>query len=97
MPDYILFMHGDVSTKPTPGLWETYLAGLRATGAFQGGSEIGLGEVVRKRSAPPAITPHLTGYIRIEAKDMDAAKALVSGNPVFEAGGSVEIRELPQS
>ncbi len=91
MPDYILFMHGDVSTKPTPGLWETYLAGLRATGAFQGGSEIGLGEVVRKRSAPPAITPHLTGYIRIEAK------ALVSGNPVFEAGGSVEIRELPQS
>jgi len=97
MPDYILFMHGDVSSQLSPELWETYLAGLRARGAFQGGSEIGLGEVVRKGGAAPAITRHLTGYIRVEAKDLEAAKALAAGNPVFEAGGSIEIRELPKS
>jgi hypothetical protein len=31
------------------------------------------------------------------AADLDQAKALVAGNPVFEAGGTVEIRELPET
>jgi hypothetical protein len=39
---------------------------------------------------------HLNGYIRVAAQNLEAAQALVIGNPVYEAGGTVEIRELPR-
>jgi hypothetical protein len=42
------------------------------------------------------ITTHLSGYVRIKAISLDHARDLVNGNPVFEAGGTVEIRELPR-
>ncbi|MEZ5966332.1 MAG: hypothetical protein R3F56_21030 [Planctomycetota bacterium] len=42
------------------------------------------------------ITRHLTGYIRVRAASLEEARDLVQGNPVFEAGGTVEIRELPK-
>lgn len=35
-------------------------------------------------------------YIRVKAGSLTDARALVVGNPVFEAGGTVEIRELPR-
>jgi hypothetical protein len=44
----------------------------------------------------PEITGHLSGYVRIQAESLSHAKTLVQGNAVFEAGGSVEIRELPR-
>lgn len=43
------------------------------------------------------MTAHLTGYIRVSADSMDQAKSLLAGNPHFEAGGTVEIRELPRT
>lgn len=33
----------------------------------------------------------------VAADSLDAARALLAGNPVFEAGGTVEIRELPRT
>ena len=68
---------------------------LRAAGAFQGGSAIGGGVCASKRGSP-ALTTHLCGYIRVKAADLAEARELVNGNPVFEAGGTVEIRELPK-
>jgi len=44
-----------------------------------------------------ALTAHLSGFIRIAASSLDDALKLLAGNPVFEAGGTVEIRELPPS
>lgn len=49
-----------------------------------------------KLRPPGAITAHLSGYIRVQAESLEAAKALLDGNPTFEAGGTVEIRELPR-
>jgi hypothetical protein len=46
---------------------------------------------------PPSVTAHLTGYIRVNAESLDQAKSLLIGNPLFEAGGTVEIRELPRA
>ena len=92
MPDYLFLMH----TLPAAELdWEPYLAKLRAQGRFQGGSAIGGGICVQKAGAPPAPTRQLSGFIRVSARDLDDAKSLVAGNPVFEGGGVVEIRELP--
>lgn len=73
------------------------LTTLRASGAFEGGSAIGAGETMRKDGRAAPISDHLTGYIRIRAETMAAAKLLVAGNPVFDCGGSVEIRELPRT
>jgi len=52
---------------------------------------------VRKRGAAPSVTEHLTGYIRVKADSIEQAKALLAGNPHFEGGGTVEIRELPRT
>jgi len=33
----------------------------------------------------------------VTADSLEAAKSLLLGNPVFEAGGTIEIRELPRT
>ena len=93
MPAYIFLMHDDaVADGPE---WEPYLRTLQQAGVFEGGSAIGDGACVRKTGRPQRLTSHLAGYVRVIARDLDEAKALLAGNPVFEAGGTVEIRELP--
>jgi hypothetical protein len=96
MAQYILFMHNDV-VADDQGAWEPYLQTLRQSGVFEGGSEIGDGICVRKTGATPPITGHLGGYIRVTAATIDHAKSFLVGNPHFEAGGTVEIRELPRT
>jgi hypothetical protein len=90
-------MHDDTTTRVHDADWAHYFKALQSSGAFQGGSAIGPGACARKTETPPKITAHLAGYIRISADDADHARALVAGNPVFEAGGTVEIRELPRT
>jgi hypothetical protein len=94
MADYLLFMHDD-ATGPTKD-WEGYLHRLRQAGAFEGGSAIGGGVVARKIGRPAPLAAHLAGFIRITARDLDHAQSFLDGNPIYEAGGTVEIRELPK-
>ena len=96
MNDYILFMHEDATSPVSDDAWEPYFARLSAAGAFAGGSAIGGGEAVRKHLVPAAVTAQLGGFIRVTADSLEAAKALVVGNPVYEAGGTVEVRHLPK-
>jgi hypothetical protein len=98
MRDYILLMHGDVpSGLPRPrSEWAAYIAKLQAANVFQGGSSIGDGVCMTKSGSGDPITNTVHGYIRVNAVDLDGARALVIGNPVYEAGGTVEIRELPR-
>ena len=99
MPSYLLLMHDDVP----PGAivhdddWGPYIGRLQASGNFEGGSAIGAGLCARKSGAAPGITAHLSGFIRVSAGSLDDAQALLAGNPVFEAGGTAEIRELPRT
>lgn len=95
MADYIFLMHDDSVVVDTA--WEPYLRGLRQSGCFQGGSAIGEGVCVRKTGVSRAGTTHLGGYIRVSAESLEQAKSLLTGNPVFETGGTVEIRELPRT
>ena len=95
MAEYILLMHDDALDDGNA--WEPYLERLKKTGCFQGGSAIGDGVCARKTGAPPSVTAHLTGYIRVNADSLDHAKSMLTGNPLFEAGGTVEIRELPRT
>jgi len=96
MAEFIFLMHDD-ATADDDADWEPYLRKLQQDGAFEGGSAIGDGVCARKAGAPAGLTRHLAGYIRVTADSLDEAKSLLAGNPVFEAGGTVEIRELPRT
>ena len=95
MTDYILLHHDDASAIDAAG-WSPYFAKLRASGAFSGGSSIGAGQCFRKFGEIRPVTAKLVGYIRVQAESLDGARAFLTGNPVYEAGGTVEIRELPR-
>jgi hypothetical protein len=99
MNDYIFLMHNDARDEERNhgDEWAAYFAKLRQAGAFQGGSAIGDGVCLSKTGTPPGITPQLAGYIHVQAESLNQARELVQGNPVFEAGGTVEIRELPKT
>jgi hypothetical protein len=96
MADFIVLMHNDGGDEQDAA-WAVYLAGLERSGALRGGSAIGGGECVRKAGAAPPVTPHLAGFIRLEARDLAHAKTLLAGNPALDAGATVEIRELPRT
>ena len=98
MNGYIFLMHTDVPEgNEDGGDWESYLAKLRASGKFSGGSAIGEGACIKKAGSSAPISSHLGGYILVQAASLSEAKKLLAGNPVFEAGGTVEIRELPRT
>jgi hypothetical protein len=93
MTDFLFLMHEGETTSPAQ--WEAYLGRLGSQGVLRGGSAIGGGVCLKKSGAAPAISRNIVGYIKVEAADMAAAQALLAGNPVYEAGGAVEVRELP--
>ena len=95
MAEFIFLMHA--GGGGSDDAWGLYLSGLQAKGVFQGGSAIGGGACFSKSGTVPAVSAHLSGYIKVQAESLEAARALLAGNPVYEAGGVVEIRELPRS
>ena len=73
------------------GDWATYIEKLIALGKLRGGSSLANGERLSKRGVEDECT--VSGYIHIEVADMDEARSLLKGNPLYEAGGVVEILE----
>lgn len=94
--DFILLMHGDTTSPTDEDRWQAYFAFLAERNAFAGGSAIGDGAAFRKVGEPGSVSHRLTGYIRVRAESLEEARDLLAGNPVYEAGGTVEIRELPR-
>ena len=97
MNEYMIFMCNDASdaVAADDGVrWGVYLSHLRQSGCFDGGSSLGSGEVLRKGMPPQPAGTELTGFIRIRAETLEDAKRFVVGNPTFEAGGTVVVREL---
>ncbi len=99
VPEFIVFMHNDVVDRDLANdgkLWEAYLKKLRATGRFNGGSSIGPGLSFKKGLQPAPSGQGIEGFIRVEATSAADAMNVLEGNPNYEAGGTVEIRELLQ-
>lgn len=97
MPDYLLLMHNDPLKAASDSDWAAYIEALAKTGKLRGGSAIGSGISRRKSGPAPGITAHIGGFIRVETETLAGAEALLAGNPVYENGGTVEIRELPRT
>ena len=96
MRDFILLMHDDTTADITPEAWPRYFADLRERGVFDGGSAIGAGATFRRQGEAAPVSTRLTGYIRVRAESLLAAEDMLAGNPIYESGGTVEIRELPR-
>ncbi len=99
MPDCLLMMHNDIPELGNAGSnddGDRYIGTLQADGNFRGGSAICAGICARKSGAAPTITGDLSGFIRVSAGSLDDVRTLLIGNPVFEAAGTAEIRELPR-
>jgi hypothetical protein len=96
MSDFILLMRAGPHAARDRD-WHAYLDRLRGTGRFSGGSAIGAGLCVCKSGPVPDIVADLVGYLRVTAQSIEDVRILLDGNPVFEAGGVIEIRELPSS
>jgi hypothetical protein len=96
MPDFIFLMHNDAPDEREAD-WDAYLGRLGAAGHLRGGSAMGGGVCARKDGAVRPLTAHLSGFIRVEAAGLEEAKRLLEGNPVYEAGGTVEVRQLPRT
>ena len=97
MNEYILLMLNDATdlAAADDGVrWGQYIAELRQSGRFDGGSSIGTGERLRKGQPSQPVNAELTGFIRVRAENIEDAKRFLVGNPTYEAGGTVEIREL---
>ena len=58
---------------------------------------MGHGERFRKNQASQPAEENIDGFIRVRAATIEDAKQFLEGNPVYEAGGTVEIRELPRT
>lgn len=97
MKDFILFMYNDAingSIANDDEKWNIYFSCLRASGRFDGGSSIGAGTKFKKSFPEEPSEPSINGFIRVRAESNAEAQAFLSGNPIYEAGGTVEIREL---
>lgn len=71
--------------------WDVYIESLINKGCMRGGSSLGNGACCQKSTEDSPCT--VTGYIRIEADNLDHAKSFLEGNPAYEAGRAVEILE----
>lgn len=100
MNDYILLMHDDAPCAANAAdehSWAHYFAMLFSSGHFEDGCAIGDGACFSKFGAANRNPSQLTGFIKVKANSLQEAQSLLCGNPVYEAGGTVEIHELPQS
>jgi len=100
MNQYLLLMYQDAPDKrmaSDPQRWERYISDLRDTGQFDGGSSIGAGQRHQKSQQSCPSADDLSGFIRVRAVSLEAAKQFLEGNPAYEAGATVEIRELPST
>ncbi len=93
MPRFLLLMH-DTGGAEDPGAWGPYLERLRGSGRFEGGSSIGAIAAHHKGGLDAQHADPLVGYLIVHAEDPAAARGFLEGNPVFEAGGTVEVCEL---
>jgi len=90
MADFMMLMKG----SETEGDWEVYIKKLIDSGLFRGGSALGNGYSLLKGKEQDCM---VTGFMRFEADDISHIRALLAGNPVYEAGGEVELQQLIES
>ncbi|MEM7327316.1 MAG: hypothetical protein AAF437_01175 [Pseudomonadota bacterium] len=97
MAEFLFLMHADTRKPVSEDRWRKYIETLVSMGAMRAGSAVGNGRSFRGSGRPAKVSDDIVGYLKIEAETFDHAETMLAGNPVFEAGGTVEIRALPET
>ena len=87
MPEYVMLMKGSAAS----GDWDDYIEKLVSSGKLRGGSSLGNGVSVAKGKVDGGC--EVTGYMRFSAESIEEVQELITGNPLYEAGGSIELLE----
>lgn len=84
-------------------VWQNWMGGIAAQGKFVPGGKrlVRTGKVLHKNGAVTdgpyvEIKEQLSGFIVVKAADIDEAITLAHGCPIFELGGSVEVRPIAE-
>ena len=95
MHQYLLLIHGNTKSATTDEEWESFFAAARTSGMFQGGSEVGVKEIIGDQT-PTHASAHIEGYMRFDTDDKPALLALLKQHPIVRRGGTVELCALPK-
>ena len=87
---FIMLNHRTPSTEN----WDAYFQMLRDDGHMIGGSALDHGVSLNQGAVAPAQSATLTGYIVIQAENLEAAKDIAAQSPIHKAGGTVELFTL---
>lgn len=90
MAEFMVLMKGD--GRSTTGDWAGYIDKLRKTEHFRGGSSLGNGIAISDRTDAENCT--VTGFMRFDAETIEEVRSLLDGNPLYDAGGNIEVLEL---
>ena len=81
--------------------WRAWIQALAKAGTFKSGQPLdGTGKVLSGRGKLLTDGPFVEskeivgGYLIVSAKDLDAAAEMAKGCPIFQTGGSVEVRPI---
>ncbi len=94
--EYILFVHGNSEVEARKEEWDNFFEAARSSGIFRGGSEIG-NRILLGTKDVPNTTDSIAGYMLFESDSINDIKLLLELHPVYIAGGSLELCELPKS
>jgi hypothetical protein len=96
MARYLVLMHIDTHARTGAAhkeQWDAYIEGLARGGYLEGGSSLGPGTTLNKSHL---VSPNsaLSGYLYLEAANVEIVKNLCLKNPDYLAGHSVSIFPL---
>ena len=108
MTDFLFLFRGGMDPNPSPEdiqrsmqEWGRWIQGLAEAGKFKGGDPLERGGKVvagtRKviTDGPFVESKEVVGgYLLVSAASLDEATEMSRGCPIFEAGGSVEVRQI---
>lgn len=94
--EYILFIHNNADKPTSEADWVAFFGEARASGLFQGGSEIA-NRIKLGEKAVPDITTTVGGFMRFESQSVDAITELLQKHPVLVNGGTLELCEMPKT
>ena len=108
MPSYLYIFRGGKNPTFTPdqiqahlAKWGAWVGHLAKSGNHNGGDPLeDAGRVLSGTNKTVTDGPYgetkdlVGGYLLVTAPNLDGATELARGCPIFEAGGSLEIREL---
>ncbi|WP_428305878.1 hypothetical protein [Lacipirellula sp.] len=96
MTHYLLLIHGNARSDPSPAEWAAFFHTAEQSGLFRGGSAIG-GRTILGDAANAQPSDHIVGYMRFDADDKQPLLDLLHTHPVIAHGGTVELCELPET